>query len=265
VNKVTWYGLYTDLHGTSYGGTSSRFSIRFFADDGTGLAPVNAPPFFAELVTVDAVPTGIITTGDGHEVFSYSATLSSEVSLPSGTFWLSIVEADAGTDDTWEWADNSLGVGTAINVRKIPGALDDWTLIPIIPDTQRSQRPFVLAYDPQPSVTVPIDIKPGSPLNSINPRSKAIIPVAILTTDTFDATTVDPLSVQFGPSGATEANGDGLIKDVNSDRRPDLVFHFNTQSTGITCGDTSASLTGETFDGQQIEGTDSITTVGCKK
>jgi hypothetical protein len=47
-----------------------------------------------------------------------------------------------------------------------------------------------------------IDIKPGSFPNSINPRSKGVIPVAILTTDTFDATTVDPLSVTFGPDEA---------------------------------------------------------------
>jgi len=44
----------------------------------------------------------------------------------------------------------------------------------------------------------------------------------------------------------------------------DLILHFNTQSTGIVCGNTSASLTGETLGGQMIEGTDSIRTVGCK-
>ena len=45
---------------------------------------------------------------------------------------------------------------------------------------------------------VEIDIKPGSDPNSINLRSKGVIPVAILTTEDFDATTVDPLSVEFG-------------------------------------------------------------------
>jgi len=58
------------------------------------------------------------------------------------------------------------------------------------------------------SVTeVDIDIKPGGDPNSINLRSKRVIPVAILTTDTFDASTVDPLSVKFGPGEATEAHG----------------------------------------------------------
>ena len=39
-------------------------------------------------------------------------------------------------------------------------------------------------------VTVSIDITPGSYPNSINPKSKGQIPLAILATDTFDPTTV---------------------------------------------------------------------------
>jgi hypothetical protein len=111
---------------------------------------------------------------------------------------------------------------------------------------------------------VVIDIKPGEFPNSINPNNKGQIPVGILTTDTFDATTVDPLSVEFGPNGATEAHGRGHIEDANGDGKPDLILHFNTQETGIQCRDTSASLTGQTFSGQEIEGTDAITTVGCR-
>jgi hypothetical protein len=111
---------------------------------------------------------------------------------------------------------------------------------------------------------ISIDIKPSSFPNSINPKSKGLIPVAILTTSTFDATTVDPLSVEFGPNGATEARKKGHKEDVDKDGDIDLLFHFRTQETGIQCGDTSASLTGKTFDGQAIEGSDSIQTVGCE-
>jgi hypothetical protein len=39
---------------------------------------------------------------------------------------------------------------------------------------------------------VPIDIKPGSATSPINLRSQGVIPVAILSTATLDATTVDP-------------------------------------------------------------------------
>jgi hypothetical protein len=115
-----------------------------------------------------------------------------------------------------------------------------------------------------PSELLQIDIKPGSFPNTINPKSQGMIPVAILTTETFDATAIDPRSVHFGPKGATEAHGKGHIEDVNHDGEPDLVLHFRTQETGIQCGDTSASLTGETFNEEPIQGADMITTVGCK-
>ena len=113
---------------------------------------------------------------------------------------------------------------------------------------------------------VTIDIKPGSDPNSINLKSKGRIPVAILTTDTFLAfNEVDPLSVAFGPDGATESHGRAHIKDVDDDGDMDMVLHFNTQDTGIQCGDTEATLTGMTFGGEPITGTDTIVTVNCPK
>ena len=51
---------------------------------------------------------------------------------------------------------------------------------------------------------------------------------------------------------------------MDGDGDIDLILQFNTQNTGIVCGETSASLTGETFSGQAIEGSDSIRTVPCK-
>jgi hypothetical protein len=114
-------------------------------------------------------------------------------------------------------------------------------------------------------LSVTIDIKPGTFPNTINPRSHGVIAVAVLSTASFDATTVAPLSVRFGPSGASEAHGKAHIEDVNQDGRPDLILHFDTQATGIRCGDDSASLSGNTFGGQSVAGSDSIHTVGCKK
>jgi hypothetical protein len=112
------------------------------------------------------------------------------------------------------------------------------------------------------TISVDIDIKPGGFPNSINPRSKGVIPVAILTTDTFDATTVDGTTVRFGPDEAEPAHY--TLEDVDWDGDLDMIFHFRTQETGIECGDNEVALSGETVDGQQITGKDSIKTVGCK-
>ncbi|MFN8494661.1 MAG: choice-of-anchor tandem repeat NxxGxxAF-containing protein [Caldilineaceae bacterium] len=123
-------------------------------------------------------------------------------------------------------------------------------------------RQVIVRADPMSKVT--IDIQPGEAPASLNPRSRGVIPVAILTTATFDATTTDPLSVKFGPHGATEAHGRGHVEDADGDGDLDLVLHFRMQDTGIQCGDTSASLIGKTFSGQAIRGADSIVTVGCR-
>jgi len=46
--------------------------------------------------------------------------------------------------------------------------------------------------DPTPCVLqVAVDIKPGSSVNPLDLKSNGLIPVAILSTATFDATTVD--------------------------------------------------------------------------
>jgi hypothetical protein len=64
--------------------------------------------------------------------------------------------------------------------------------------------------------------------------------------------------------GETETHRRSQIEDTDSDGDDDLMLHFRTQATGIQCGDTSASLTGQIVDGQQIKGSDSIITVGCR-
>lgn len=111
---------------------------------------------------------------------------------------------------------------------------------------------------------VTIDVKPGSFPNSINPKSKGVIPVAVLTTETFDVSTLDPATVFFGPTGAEAAPEHFALEDIDGDGDTDMVLHFRTQSTGIRCGDVSAALKGETFGGQRIEGSDSIRTAGCE-
>jgi len=103
-------------------------------------------------------------------------------------------------------------------------------------------------------ITVDIDVKPGSDPNSTNLGSTGVIPVAILTTNLFDATTVDPVTVDF--EGASPVHD--ALQDVDEDGDLDLIMHFRTQETNIAASATDACLGGETTGGQAIEGCDTI-------
>lgn len=111
-------------------------------------------------------------------------------------------------------------------------------------------------------INVLIDIKPGSFPNAVYPDNRGLIPVSILTTNNFNAATVDPATVRFGAEGTEAEPVHYALEDVDLDGDIDMIFHFKTQDTEIQYGDTSAHLKGYTFDSREFEGSDSITTVG---
>lgn len=109
-----------------------------------------------------------------------------------------------------------------------------------------------------------IDIKPGGLPNSINcSTDNGVIPVAILTTNEFDALTVDHTTVTFQGTGETHIDRqDGKPRrheeDVDGDGDMDLVFHFRKGETDLTCNSEIAILKGLTFNGFAFEGFDSV-------
>jgi WD40 repeat protein len=125
---------------------------------------------------------------------------------------------------------------------------------------------------PESEPVIAIDIKPNSDTNSVNPRSRGVIPVAILTASTangdsfdFDAWTVDPATLAFGPDGAAIKHSSGHAEDVDGDGDIDMMLHFPTRETGLACSDTELTLTGATFDGSEFIAFDSVRTTGCEK
>lgn len=117
----------------------------------------------------------------------------------------------------------------------------------------------IIAFNP-----IAIDVKPDDVHNSINPRSRGVISVALLGTSTLNVSSVDWTTVHFGRTGSEASAVQVSIEDVNGDNLPDMVLHFKTEDTGLTCQSAFAFLTAKTIYSQQLGGTDTITVVGCK-
>ena len=79
-----------------------------------------------------------------------------------------------------------------------------------------------------------IDIKPGSYPNCFNNDGHGVIPVAILTTDNFDAATIDPFSLALDGAGARvkgKSGSAGSLEDLDNDSDLDLVVQIQSEST----------------------------------
>jgi len=117
------------------------------------------------------------------------------------------------------------------------------------------------------AINVDIDIEPGSHPNSINCLDEnSVIPVAILTTDGFDATSVDHMTVSF--EGAfemhhDEASGEATRheEDVDADGDIDLILHFRLADTSLDCESIEGHLVGQTLEGYAIDGVDQVSPI----
>ena len=108
-------------------------------------------------------------------------------------------------------------------------------------------------------LAVSIDIKPGSTENSINPKSRGKIPVAILSGRGFAAPeAVKQTSLTFGRSGSEQSLAFCTSEDVNGDGQLDLVCHFETERTSFQGTDNQGVLKGLTNTGRALQGIDSI-------
>jgi hypothetical protein len=112
------------------------------------------------------------------------------------------------------------------------------------------------------TLEVAIDIKPGSYPNSINLGASGVIPVAILSSATFDAAASvnrDSLTLAGARVRVVGKSARPLCSasDVNGDGRADLVCHFENE-LAASVGDATAVLEGTTLAGDAIHGEDSI-------
>jgi len=121
---------------------------------------------------------------------------------------------------------------------------------------------FGSVTEAEPVPLVNISIKPGSaPPIPINPRSHGLTTIAIISTRQFDAVTdIDTHSLTFGATGEelSFASCDKEGEDVNGDRLPDLICHFNTRSTQFLPSDSVGILVGQTIQGSPFVGLEAV-------
>ena len=98
-----------------------------------------------------------------------------------------------------------------------------------------------------------VNVRPHSGNININPNSDKLIRVAILGTNSFDTSIVDPASVRFGPNQVA-ADGRSRLRDVNGDGLLDLVLRFRIHGSGIRCNDSFVSISGQTVNGEHNSG-----------
>jgi uncharacterized delta-60 repeat protein len=228
-------------------GSGGKVTTDFSSSDDTGNGLVIQP---GGSITVAGI-TGTAATGTSFAVARYTASGALDTSFGSG---------GKATASFGNQINNAFDIAAQPDGKVVvAGGTADFT---------RGVTDFALArfLGAAIAINVTVDVKPDSPDNVIPLLAGGVVPVAILTTDTFDAASVDPASVCFGSASepsrrdCTERHGTGHLEDVNGDLRPDLLLHYETQETGIAPGDTEACLTGRTTAGVAIQGCDRIVT-----
>ena len=107
------------------------------------------------------------------------------------------------------------------------------------------------------TLPIVIYINPGL-ANTINPKNKGNIGVAILSAPWFDPVRqIDQTSITFGPTGSQSSPASCVANDVNQDGIPDLVCEFDVAAK-FAPTDTQAILKAKDANGFLFEGRDTV-------
>ena len=153
-------------------------------------------------------------------------------------------------------------------------------------ESQSDTADSTLIIEPKPALWVAVDIKPGSCPNPVNVKSSGVLPVAILGTDDYDITTIDPTSIRLTGIEPLRSSFEDVatpVSDANDcncteegpDGFLDLTLKFKTQRIVEAIGDVNdgdilvLELTGVLIDPipfeKSIEGADCVLIRGKAK
>lgn len=254
-------GTWSWSYGTVDGPTQSQ-TVTVTANDGAGGITTTT---FA--LVVNNVSPSVNAGANG-------TLVSNQVLNFSGSF------SDPGTNDApWSWSID-WGVGTpttgstssqatAITGSRQYCAVGSYTISLSVTDkdngTGTASRTVQVT-----AIPVTVDVRQAS----VNLGANGMLPVAVLSSATFDATTLNPATVVLGNGSGTDTpvakrkNGRYYtsVEDANGDGRADLVLQFDiptlVSNGDLTLGSTSLTLRGILANGcSNVSGTDVITVV----
>jgi hypothetical protein len=247
-------------------GPSESQTVTITADDGQG----NQTSETFQLVVDNVAP--VVSAG------SDGTINSNDVLSFSGSF------SDVGVNDApWSWS-IAWGIGapttgstssqsSAITATRQYCAPGSYTVTLSVTDKDNgpgsdSRTVTVLA------LAVAIDIMPTKLPNTINLGKGGLLPVAVLSSATLDARTLDPATIVLGNESGTDTpvarrtNGSyyATFQDVNRDGRLDLVLQFAVPALvangDLTLASTSLTLRGVLSNGcSNVRGTESVRVV----
>ena len=149
---------------------------------------------------------------------------------------------------------------------------------------------YVFILEGEPSIEFFVDIKPGSCVNPVNPKSKGVLPVAILGTEALDVMMIDPSTIRLTREGVdgevapirghyadvaaplqceltacTESLGDGYVDLMLKFRTQEIVKALNLwEVAGETVTLTLTANLKEEFGGTALSAQDDIKVLGKK-
>lgn len=225
------------------------------------------PGWNAGTTNIDPTPVSPTIVADGEDDF--------EVMFTPAVFAVGfelLTNSSAMETVTLTFADGSTDIVTPYVLRTAPNRFEFIgfrSLKPIVKvriDTTNGavQNEGIVALETAEFYKVLVDIKPCSFPNSINLKSKGVIPVAILSTPQFDATKVVPTSVRLAGVPPLKWSYENVSLECgHADGFRDLVLHFDTEKLAAAIAAMPSlparlELTGLTMSGVPIRGSDSV-------
>jgi hypothetical protein len=267
VSQVSWQGLYYDpvaLGNNPVVPPTVSWEIALWSDRaGFPDAKLHSIPLDADDITLTFVAYTRFLNNTTVPVFNFVSPVFPSFDTLMGTkYWLSVQADNVDTTINFGWMSGIGGDDQSVQ---------DFNGLRIRP----RDRAFSLHAIPEPPTLALVDIKPSSAPNSVNLKSKGVLPVAILGTAEFDVTEVDFDTLMFGDPLLIDNGGTAVspllsaYEDVSGDGLLDLTLKFSTsdlvEHEALGSDTIEGLLTGELLDGTLFEGMDSIRIVPRNK